>query len=89
MIFERTKRAMEFDVFVPTYSVAFEYQGEQHYRDMYIFSSVTIVARDETKRKACSQYGITLIEIPYWWDKTRRSLVEMINKSRPDIVMQK
>lgn len=28
--------------------------------------------RDEDRRIACKQAGITLIEIPHWWDETER-----------------
>jgi hypothetical protein len=33
----------------------------------------------------CKQLGITLIEIPYWWDSTLSSLILTIQKHRPDI----
>lgn len=35
-------------------------------------------ALDEEKRKACARIGITLIEVPYFWDKSKESLLQMI-----------
>lgn len=32
--------------------------------------------------------GITLIEIPYWWDRTRQSLGATVHKFRPDLLSQ-
>ncbi len=33
----------------------------------------------------CSEDGITLIVVPYWWDQTIESLVHTIHAMRPDI----
>ncbi len=76
---------MEFDIFIPNLSLAFEYQGEQHYKDRYIFSSAPYKARDKEKRRLAADYGISLVEVPYWWDKQKESLVEMIHRVRPDV----
>lgn len=40
------------------------------------------VQRDMEKKTACSDAGITLIEIPYWWDETISSLAATIQKFR-------
>lgn len=37
----------------------------------------------------CKEVGITLIEIPYWWDKKLPSLCATIYNSRPDILKTK
>ncbi len=78
---------MELDIFFPREMVAFEYQGEQHYSDAYnIGPQWAYLQRDQEKRLACSQKGITLIEIPYWWDHSKQSLLATIHKYRPDLV---
>ena len=41
--------------------------------------------RDEEKREACKQRNITLIEVPYWWDRSKSSLVATVLKNRPDL----
>ena len=78
---------MELDVFIPTLGLAFEYQGEQHYRDIYALGNKwSQKLMDEEKRRACEENGITLIEIPYWWNKERSSLMATIHRRRPDLL---
>lgn len=43
------------------------------------------VRRDNEKREACKRAGITLIEVPYWWDGTLQALATAIAYYRPDI----
>jgi hypothetical protein len=77
-------------IFLPAFSVAFEYQGEGHY-----FSSITLGSAqrrqqwDSLKAEIAKQSGITLISIPFWWDKTPKSLAATIHKHRPDLVSQR
>ena len=42
--------------------------------------------RDEEKRKACKENEITLIEVPYWWNKETSSLAATIQKERNDLI---
>ena len=75
---------MELDIFLLKEKMAFEYQGEHHYLDNYRSGMVTVWQqrqRDEEKRKACEEKGITLIEVPYWWDRQISSLVAMIHNA--------
>jgi len=41
---------------------------------------------DKEKQKLCKQNGITLIEIPYWWDKQLSSLISTIHQQRKDLI---
>jgi hypothetical protein len=78
---------MQFDVFIPKYSLAFEYQGEQHYHEVHALGSQWQYAdKDEQKRIGCNIKGITLIEVPYWWDFQQKSLRDTIHRSRPDLI---
>jgi hypothetical protein len=78
---------MQLDVFLPNFVLALEYQGEQHFQDIYRFSKQEeYAARDQQKRKACLEAGITLIEIPYWWDYEEDSLRATIHSHRPDLI---
>ncbi len=47
-----------------------EFQGKQHYKAVSKFGGSRALYQqkfnDTLKRKFCAQYGITLIEIPYW-----------------------
>ena len=38
------------------------------------------------KEKLCKENGITLIEIPYWWDFKKSSLIATIHSHRPDLI---
>ena len=82
---------MELDIFLPTENLAFEYQGEQHYYNLYFMRTDWLQQkqRDKQKKEACNENGITLIEIPYWWDRTKDSLMATVKKHRPDLIQDK
>ena len=87
LVYSDTRKRMELDIFIPSLNLAFEYQGEHHYHSHYLFgSNETQKVRDEEKRMACKRAGITLIEIPYWWDRSKTSIAATIHKYRPDII---
>jgi hypothetical protein len=61
---------MELDGFCESLSIAFEYHGEQHYKNIKHFynSKNTLTKRrrdDKRRRQLCKENGVTLIEIPY------------------------
>eukprot|EP01114_Cavostelium_apophysatum_P022575 TRINITY_DN8211_c0_g1_i1.p1 TRINITY_DN8211_c0_g1~~TRINITY_DN8211_c0_g1_i1.p1 ORF type:complete len:678 (+),score=129.47 TRINITY_DN8211_c0_g1_i1:83-2116(+) len=77
---------MTFDVFLPELKLAVEYQGVHHYYSTHFFGSAAPQQlRDEEKRQACLDRGITLIEIGYWWKFDKQSVIESIRKYRPDL----
>jgi hypothetical protein len=78
---------MELDIFLPKEQLAFEYQGAHHYHDIYALGSGwSQQIRDKEKREKCKEKGITLIEIPYWWDNKLSSLISTIHRERSDLV---
>ena len=80
-------RKIELDIYFPKEKLAFEYQGEQHYYDIYAMGNLWIQKeKDKEKRKGCEDLGITLIEIPYWWDFQKSSLIATINNQRPNLI---
>jgi len=81
----KNKINVEFDVFIPSLSMAFEYNGEYHYKFVPIYGSKNISQRDEKKRRICEQDGISLFVIPYWWNRTTESVAATISSRRPDI----
>lgn len=86
MSFPDTHQRMELDIFLCNLSLAFEYQGEHHFMSIERFGDAKdFKARDEFKRQACLREGITLIEVPYWWDYSADSLRATIHQYRPDI----
>lgn len=63
---------MQLDGFCETLKLAFEYNGEQHYRDINIFSkksSEMIKERDKIKYDICTEQKINLVVIPYTVNK--------------------
>ncbi len=75
-----------FDVLIPSLHLAFEYQGRQHYEFTFHGTPEAQQLRDQAKRAACVMAGITLIEIPYWWDNKKDSLMASIHAARPDVI---
>ena len=71
---------VQFDIFMIERNIAIEYHGQQHYEDIPSgFCSVeTYKHRDLEKEKLCSEHGIQLIVIPYWWDNKIESLKETL-----------
>jgi hypothetical protein len=61
--------AQHLDVFVPSLSLAFEYQGEQHFKAIDFFGGERALtatkARDQRKRDLCAANGVRLVEIRY------------------------
>jgi hypothetical protein len=91
------------DVYIPLLSLAFEYQvftygshlyiqGQNHFGNMFAQQR-----NDQDKRSICDDLGITLIEIPFWWDLsskrltynylTLQSLEAKIRALRPDLIV--
>jgi hypothetical protein len=89
LVYPGTLREMELDIFVPFHSLAFEYQGRQHYFQHFMYGSPQEQqTRDKLKKDVCERSGITLIEIPFWWDEQQPSLLATIKKYRPELVPQ-
>jgi hypothetical protein len=60
---------MQLDICIPEVNLGFEYQGEQHYQYHYLYGSAEAQQlRDKEKIEAFRSAGITVIEIPFWWD---------------------
>lgn len=69
------KKPLPFDFYLPTYNIAIEYQGEQHYNPVCFCSiskeqaeSNLLLTRkhDEIKKTYCQSNNIDLLEISYW-----------------------
>ena len=73
---------------LPKERLAFEYQGEHHYYDIYALGNLWIQKgkRQRKKNNHVKKNGITLIEVPYWWDFKKASLMATIHQYRPDLI---
>ena len=71
---------VQFDIFMIERNIAIEYHGQQHYEDIPsgFCHAETYKYRDLEKQKLCSEHGIQLIVIPYWWDNKLESLKETL-----------
>ena len=60
---------LELDVWIPEFSIAFEYQGEQHFNAIEHWGGKEELAktqeRDKRKKELCQDYGVKLICINY------------------------
>eukprot|EP01027_Heterolobosea_sp_BB2_P026356 GEZU01040587.1.p1 GENE.GEZU01040587.1~~GEZU01040587.1.p1 ORF type:complete len:509 (-),score=114.87 GEZU01040587.1:129-1430(-) len=90
--FQGSNTSMTLDICIPSLRLALEYQGQQHYRELHVFggasmssSTKTQSQRDHEKQSACKDAGITLITVPYWWDRSIESLAAAIYSARPDL----
>jgi len=83
-----SKRPIEFNIFISELSLALEYNSEKHYMEIPILNNnlATIRERDKMKQQICQNNGITLLVIPFWWNKTIESVAQVIHKARPDIL---
>ena len=72
---------LEFDIFIPSLNFAFEYQGEQHFDEVFnSFAQIDLFKyRDKYKEKISLEKNIKLISVPFWWDLSIRSLISSIS----------
>jgi len=87
MQLSQTGYLMSFDIYVPSLHIILEYHGYQHYYDHYMFGDVKVhKERDYERRVACAHHSITYLEVPYWWQHDKESVIAVIHRVRPDIV---
>jgi len=76
---------MQLDGYCAELNLAFEYHGEQHYKDIGRFPGHDLSQRqqdDETKKNLCLNHGITLVVIPFFNLKLLKSgdVVEYLSR---------
>lgn len=78
----QSKSKIELDVYIPELELAFEYQGVQHHQPIHYGPRLFIKQqeRDNEKKELCKSLGITLIDVPYWWDNSSITLLSTIQK---------
>jgi len=74
LVFE-TGCVITFDIYISSLNVAIEYNGYQHYHDHVMFGdALSNKKRDNERRTACKSSGISLIEVPYWWQRDKANI---------------
>jgi len=69
------------------HALAFEYQGEMHYYDLVHYGQrETFDCNDPVKAAHTAMQGTTLVEVPFWWDRSLSQLQESIALLRPDLL---
>jgi ATP-dependent DNA ligase len=90
--FPQLNIAVEYQVSLTCYFMFTLFQGQQHFRNVMHFHHAGTLdegkSRDMTKSALCKQKGITLIEIPYWWDRSYESLAATVYSYRPDVFLE-
>lgn len=64
-----TNNYFRVDFYLPENNTIIEYNGQQHYKEVLVFSERTLEQqqeRDYALRQYCKESNINLIEIPYW-----------------------
>jgi len=75
----KTGCPMIFDIYVSSLNMVFEYQGHQHFHDHYMFGYVNYSRqRDNDRRETCKSVGMTIIEVPYWWQCDKATIESLI-----------
>lgn len=89
LTYRDTGTKMEIDIFIPGLSLGLECQGQFHYNKSESFvgaAQLSLKDRDDEKKEACKRVGITLVEVPHWWDEDKDSLAATIHMKRPDLI---
>jgi hypothetical protein len=86
---------MELDGYCEKLKIAFEYHGQQHYKEVKIFNKKRDLAKqrsdDKLKRNLCKKRGILLVEIPYHvsYDRIGQYIVKKCKKAGINIHLPK
>mmetsp|Transcript_20022 Transcript_20022/g.22278 ORF Transcript_20022/g.22278 Transcript_20022/m.22278 type:complete len:688 (-) Transcript_20022:161-2224(-) len=79
---------VEFDIYIPELKLALEYQGEHHFHDNpgYFGPARLYAQADERKVEVAKAHGVTVVPIPYWWDRNIDTVKATIHYHRPDLM---
>ncbi len=81
---KETGKTLELDIFIPKLKLAIEYNGKQHYFDVYNNRKdfLKLKERDKIKKDRCKKNDIKLIIIKYnEWDGFPQTFIDVIKKN--------
>eukprot|EP01124_Arcella_intermedia_P023309 TRINITY_DN3682_c0_g2_i1.p1 TRINITY_DN3682_c0_g2~~TRINITY_DN3682_c0_g2_i1.p1 ORF type:complete len:341 (+),score=69.65 TRINITY_DN3682_c0_g2_i1:29-1051(+) len=80
--FPRSQISIELDIWIPSFNLAFEFQGQHHYQEIPLFGPSSLYQeRDRTKLELCKENCISLVVVPFDWNGEKDSLRELIMKA--------
>jgi len=86
LVYSDTKRPFKLDVFLPRLSIAFEYLEDPNTAAQYATGSqYSVYFFSRGKRIACEEKGISLVEVPSYWNGSTSSLLSIITRMKPDL----
>lgn len=62
----RDKKPLPFDFYLPDKNLVIEFDGKQHFEEVYPFNYKKTSEHDNIKNQYCEERGIKIIRIPYW-----------------------
>jgi len=81
-----TKRPFNISVYVPSLKLGFDYFEDPNTSCQYaVGANYSVNLFNRSKKNVCDKLGITLIEVPSWWDRKSESILVAIKRCRPDI----
>eukprot|EP01114_Cavostelium_apophysatum_P001436 TRINITY_DN11234_c0_g1_i3.p1 TRINITY_DN11234_c0_g1~~TRINITY_DN11234_c0_g1_i3.p1 ORF type:complete len:383 (-),score=45.89 TRINITY_DN11234_c0_g1_i3:53-1201(-) len=90
--FLATSQKVTLDLFIPSLKLGFEVNGIFHYTESSFHLTrlanmhESTQLRDKEKLEAFRSKGITVIEIPFWFDGRKSSLAATISKHCPELI---
>eukprot|EP01126_Amoeba_proteus_P024807 TRINITY_DN2489_c0_g1_i5.p1 TRINITY_DN2489_c0_g1~~TRINITY_DN2489_c0_g1_i5.p1 ORF type:complete len:242 (+),score=55.22 TRINITY_DN2489_c0_g1_i5:150-875(+) len=78
------------DVFLPVLNLGFDYQGHEIHYTCFFGASMSRLPRDTRKQEMFEHpsVGITLVEVPYWWNGDSHQLAASVRVRRPDLLSE-
>jgi hypothetical protein len=74
-------------IFIPSLSLAFEYQGQSHFIDTAKFGPAESSQQSfQRKLNEATKLGIQVVQVPYWWDGKVSSLAATGKQIRPELI---
>lgn len=85
-VYSDTKREFELGAYIPALKIGFEFVEDPNHSWQYtVGAKFSPYIFSAAKKEVCDSLGITLIEVPSWWDGKIGSLSSAIKRIRPDV----